>query len=74
MNYKIYFGVFMKERELLKKIKILLECSYLGEDGLLVRKVPGYVQEIEELLNTEPESKMLWYQKGYDQGYSDAKK
>lgn len=63
----------MKERELLKRIKILLECSYFEEQSLLGKKVSSIVTEIETLLNSEPETKMTWYQKGYDQGFSDAK-
>lgn len=63
----------MKERELLKRVKTLLECSYYPEQSLLGKKVPDIVTEIETILNSEPETKMTWYQKGYDQGFSDAK-
>jgi|688.fasta_scaffold1328386_2 flagellin-specific chaperone FliS len=64
----------MKEKELLKRVKILLECSYYEEQSLLGKKALSIIEEIETVLNSESETKMTWYQKGYDQGFSDANK
>lgn len=61
-----------EERKLLKRVKILLECSYYDDIGLLTRKAPEIVADIENLLSQEPETKRMWYQKGYEQGKKDA--
>ena len=63
-----------EERELLKRIKILLECSYYYDNGLLATKAPKIISEIENLLSQESDNKRVWYQKGYEQAKQDFEK
>lgn len=49
-----------KERELLKRAKLLMECSDLIEGTLIESKSPALIKDIEEILSQPEQEPVAW--------------
>lgn len=55
-----------RERDLLKRVKILMECSDPEKDSLMYQKAPILIKQIQDLLDDDEESPMAYTLISYD--------